>query len=272
MSKELEFLSRLAAAGRLDRRAFLGRAAALGIGATFANSLLASAVRAQGPQKGGDLRMGLTGGESTNSLDPATWLTQVPQNFGSTWGELLVLQSPEDGSPQPMLAESWEASADAPNGIQDPKGVTFHNGKELTPKTRRKRSAAIQMRTPNLPHWGCCGDRRYFSRWRSCGSLSSPTRTSAAAHRLPPGYPAERRLRRSCGLRSELKVEVNEPGVARFTKYDGYWNDDIGHVGSVEVIVMNDATARTSALQSGQVHIINRVEPRTVAPLERVPG
>jgi peptide/nickel transport system substrate-binding protein len=53
--------------------------------------------------------MGLTGGESTNSLDPATWLTQVPQNFGSTWGETIVLQSPEDGSPQPVLALHQEA-------------------------------------------------------------------------------------------------------------------------------------------------------------------
>ena len=95
MSKELEFLSRWAAAGRLNRRVFLGRAAALGVSATFANTLLSSAVRAQGPQKGGDLRMGLSGGESTNSLDPATWLTQVPQNFGSTWGELLVQSDPE---------------------------------------------------------------------------------------------------------------------------------------------------------------------------------
>ncbi|MGQ3295608.1 MAG: ABC transporter substrate-binding protein, partial [Shinella sp.] len=48
--------------------------------------------------------------------------------------------------------------------------------------------------------------------------------------------------------------------------------DEIGHVASVEVVVMNDATARTSALQSGQVHIINRVEPRTVALLARMPG
>lgn len=133
MSKELEYLSRLAATGRLNRRAFLGRAAALGVSATFANSLLSSALSAQGPQKGGHLRMGLTGGESTNSLDPATWLTQVPQNFGSTWGELLVLQSPEDGSPQPMLAESWEASDDAVEWrFKIRKGVTFHNGKELT--------------------------------------------------------------------------------------------------------------------------------------------
>ena len=135
MSNELDYLSRRVAAGRLSRRDFLGRAAALGVTASMANSLLAGAARAQAPQKGGDLRMGLTGGESTNSLDPAKWLTQVPQNFGSTWGELLVLQSPEDGSPQPVLAESWEASDDASQWrFKIRRGITFHDGKDLTPE------------------------------------------------------------------------------------------------------------------------------------------
>ena len=53
MSNELEILSRYVAKGRLSRRDFLGRAAALGVSATFANSLLSSAVRAAGPVKGG---------------------------------------------------------------------------------------------------------------------------------------------------------------------------------------------------------------------------
>ena len=47
MSNELEFLSRYVAQGKLSRRDFLGRAAALGASATFANSLLSSAARAQ---------------------------------------------------------------------------------------------------------------------------------------------------------------------------------------------------------------------------------
>ena len=46
MSNELEFLSRYVAKGKLSRRDFLGRAAALGVTATFANSLLSSAARA----------------------------------------------------------------------------------------------------------------------------------------------------------------------------------------------------------------------------------
>jgi peptide/nickel transport system substrate-binding protein len=90
MSNELDYLSRRVAAGKLSRRDFLGRAAALGVAATVANSLLSKAVRAAGPVKGGTLKAGLQGGESTNSLDPATFLSQVPFAFGKCWGETLV--------------------------------------------------------------------------------------------------------------------------------------------------------------------------------------
>src|SRR5690606_26090583 len=109
--------------------------AALGVSAAFANTLLESAARAQGAVKGGALKMGLLGGESTNSLDPAKWLTQVSQNFGLTWGETMIGQSPEDGSATPALAESWDASDDATEwSFKIRKGVTFHNGKEMTPE------------------------------------------------------------------------------------------------------------------------------------------
>ncbi|TIL23794.1 MAG: twin-arginine translocation signal domain-containing protein [Mesorhizobium sp.] len=59
MSQQLEYLSRYVAAGRLSRREFLGRATALGVSATFANSILASAARAQGPVRGGITRAAL---------------------------------------------------------------------------------------------------------------------------------------------------------------------------------------------------------------------
>jgi peptide/nickel transport system substrate-binding protein len=36
-------------------------------------------------------------------------------------------------------------------------------------------------------------------------------------------------------------------------KFAGYWRDDRGHADQIEIIVINDATARTSALQGGQV-------------------
>jgi len=70
------------------------------------------------------------------------------------------------------------------------------------------------------------------------------------------------------------KVTVNEPGV-RYggEKFANYWQGDkLGHAAQVEIVVINDPTARTSALQGGQVHMINRVEPKIVDLVKRVPG
>lgn len=279
MSDELKYLSQRVVRGILNRRDFLGRASALGVSSTFAGTLLANAARAQGAQKGGDLRLGLQGGESTNSLDPAQWLTQVSQNFGSTWGELLVLPSPEDGSPQPVLAESWESSDDATEWrFAIRKGVTFHNGKELEPEDvaqtiRRHSDDATQSAAlgvvRDIRDVSVDGNNVVFK--LTSGNADLPLLLTDYHLIIQPngGYDDP-----AAGIGTgPYQVEVDEPGVRHVsTKYDGYWNDDIGHVASVEVIVMNDATARTSALQSGQVHIINRVEPRTVALLARMPG
>ncbi len=81
MSDELKHLVERVARNLHSRRDFMGRAAALGVGAIAANSMIATAVRAAGPVKGGHLKMGLQGGESTNSLDPALSASSVPFAF-----------------------------------------------------------------------------------------------------------------------------------------------------------------------------------------------
>ena len=68
------------------------------------------------------------------------------------------------------------------------------------------------------------------------------------------------------------KLTSYQAGVrATFEKNADDWRDDRGFVDSVELIVMNDTTARIAALSSGQVHFINAVEPKTVKLLERAP-
>src|SRR3546814_9293803 len=63
------------------------------------------------------------------------------------------------------------------------------------------------------------------------------------------------------------------PGVrVTFEKNTNDWRDVRGYVESVEIIVINDATARTAALSSGQVNFINRVDPKTVDLLKRGPN
>src|SRR5690606_10947762 len=98
------------------------------------NSMLASAARAEGPVKGGMLKAGLQGGESSNVLDPALNLSQVNFNFGKCWGELLVELAP-DGSLENRIAESIGSSPDAKVWtMKIRKGVEFHDGKTVTPE------------------------------------------------------------------------------------------------------------------------------------------
>ena len=279
MTKELEFLAREAVRGRLNRREFLGRAAALGFTATMASNLLTSSALAQTPQKGGTLKVGLVGGESTNSLDPATWLSQVTQVFGKCWGETLVFSKPEDGSPVPLLAESWEASDDVKQwSFKIRKGVTFHDGKELTPDdvvaTLKRhanpegKSGALGIVEP-LTDIKADGDNVVIT--LDTGNADLPLLLSDYHLVIQPNGGMDKP---DAGIGTgPYKVEVNEPGVRHVgTKYEGHWRDDVGFVDSVEILVMNDTTARMSALQSGQVHIINRVEPKTVSLLSRSPS
>ncbi|TIW81724.1 MAG: twin-arginine translocation signal domain-containing protein, partial [Mesorhizobium sp.] len=111
MKTELDHLAELAGQGRISRRDFLGRTAALGVSAALATTLAGKAF-AQSPIKGGILKAGLQGGESTNSLDPALNLSQVTFSFGKQWGEYLVRLTP-DNKLVNLIAEDIGASKDA---------------------------------------------------------------------------------------------------------------------------------------------------------------
>ncbi len=59
------------------------------------------------------------------------------------------------------------------------------------------------------------------------------------------------------------KLAATKPASGNFEKNTADWRSDRGYVDSVEIIVMNDNTARIAALSSGQVHFINGVDPKT---------
>lgn len=267
-----------AATGRLDRRAFMGRAAALGVGATAASTLLGREVLAQGPRRGGHLAIGMQGGESTNSLDPALGLTQVPGKYFGTAGELLVTLAP-DGSIDHRLAEEITSSDDATTWyFRIRQGVEFHNGRTVTPEDVAQ---TLRRHSNEESQSGALGVMRGISDIRVDGDLvvlETPTPNADLPYLVsdwhlviqPDGgfeNPAD-------GIfAGAYRIVENEPGVRHvFEKFANYWDDSIGHYDSVEILVINDPTARNSALQSGQVQLINRVEPRVAGLLGRAPG
>jgi len=278
MNNEFRYLLAQAARGRLDRRAFIGRAAALGVTGAMANTLLATAARAQGPQRGGHLVIGLQGGESTNSLDPALALSQVPFSYLRTTGDTLVNISPE-GEIVPRLAEEISASSDAKTwSFKIRSGVEFHNGQTLTAEDCAQ---TLRRHSDEESQSGALGIMRGLTGIRVDGDvlvLETETPNADLPYLLADYHlviqPNGGFDDPSAGIfTGPYKWVGNEPGVRHvMEKFANHWDDSIGHYNSVEMLVINDATARNSALQSGQVQMINRVEPRVAGLLARAPG
>lgn len=278
MNDQLRYYLARAASGKMDRRGFIGRAAALGVTSAVATGLLSGRVLAQGPRRGGHLVIGLQGGESTNSLDPALAASQVPFMNLRTTGESMISIEP-DGSLSPALAEEWEASADATTWrFKIRSGVEFHNGQTLTAEDVAQ---TLRRHSDENSQSGALGIMRGVSGIAVDGDtvvLTTNTPNADLPYLLgdyhliiqPNGGiddPA------SGVFTGPYKMVEDEPGVRHvMERFENHWDPSVGHFNSVEFLVINDATARNSALQSGQVQMINRVEPRIAGLLARAPG
>jgi len=278
MSDELRYLLNRVTQRKISRRAFLGRAAALGVSGAVANTMLAGAVRAQAPQRGGHLLLGLQGGESTNSLDPALALSQVPYNYLRQIGDTLVNLAP-DGTLDMRIAEEIDASDDAQTWyFRIRQGVEFHDGRTLTPEDVL---LTMQRHSDENSQSGALGIMRAIRNMRVDGDmfvveLDGPNADLPYLMQdyhlvIQPGGGIDDP---ASGIATgAYRMVENEPGVRHvMEKFANYWDDSVGHFASTEILVINDATARNSALQSGQVQMINRVEPRVAGLVARAPN
>ncbi|MFT4783787.1 MAG: peptide/nickel transport system substrate-binding protein [Paracoccaceae bacterium] len=278
MSDELKYLSKLAAAGKLDRRAFMGRAAALGASTSFAGGLLSSAASAAGhatPVKGGTLKVGIQGGSSTDSLDPALAANDTMIMNLRLYGDTLVEVTAE-GEIENRLAEEVTASADASVWtFKIRKGVTFHDGKPLTPQDVAR---TMERHAGEESKSGALGILRGIKEWAIDGddfivTLNQPNADLpyliSDYHLViqPDGGFADPGAGMGTG---PYIMRSNEAGVRHvYEKNPNYWDDSVGHAATVEMIVINDDTARVAALQSGQVHMINRIPPKVAGFVAR---
>lgn len=279
MSNELNHLLSQAVAGRMNRRDFVRRAGALGVSAAVAGTLLTTAAHAEDmPVKGGTLRAGVQGGDSTDTLDPALAASPAPFLINSTWGETLVEVS-EKNEIIMRLAEEVSANADATQWkFKIRKGVKFHNGAEMTPDDVL---ATLKRHTDEKSKSGALGVVKGISDMKVEGD--SITLTLASANADLPFLMADYHLmiqpgggvdNPAAGIGTgPYKVANFEPGViCSFEKFADYWDADRGHADTVEVLIINDNTARTAALQSGQVQMIDRVDPKIAELLKGASG
>ena len=274
---ELRDLGRRLGAGTVTRRQLLGRAAALGISATALSGLLPGVTLAQGtPKRGGHLKVGLDGAGTSDSLDPATYTVLFMEILGQKLYSQLV-EVDEKGHVQPSLATSWEAQPGAADWVVKlRKGVTFHNGKEMEAadviysinhhrgKDSKSGAKASLEQIADLK----ATDKYELTFTLSAGNADLPY-ILADYHLgiMPEGAPYDKGIGTGAFI-----LETFEPGQRALTKRNpNYWNPDRGFVDSVETVAINDPTARVAALQSGSVHLINRVSPKVFGMLKANP-
>ncbi len=268
---ELEYWKQQIKKGRIGRREFLGRSAALGVTTAMATTMLSSMGIAAEPKKGGSLKMGIGAGATTDSLDPATYPDNCTGTLGGATGnQLAVIDA--TGTITPDLAESFEPADDAKTWVfKLRKGVTFHNGKTVTSndvlETYRhhmgegSKSAAKSVLDPIAEIKADGPDTVIFT--LKSGSADFPFITSD--YHLPI-MPAKEGggVDWESGIRTGAFVlESFEPGVSfKLKRNDNYygevWVDDC------EVITIADSTARTSALVTGEIHYNDRADPKTL--------
>jgi peptide/nickel transport system substrate-binding protein len=278
MNDFTKYLAGRVTAGGMNRREFMGRTMAAGLTLAAASQLFETSASAQQPKKGGHLKLGLEGGAATDSIDPAKATSQVMFTAVRTWGDTLVETHPQTRAPLPSLAESWAPSPDASVWtFKIRKGVKFHDGKEMTTDDV---VATLKRHSDSKTESGAAGVLKSVKSIENKGGDLVVTLESGNAD-LPQIFTDYHLViqpnggvdKPAAGVGTgPYKVTSFEPGVRMtFEKNADDWRSDRGFVQTIEIITMNDATARVAALSSGQVHYINRVDPKTVALLKRSP-
>ena len=276
----LKKLEALLACGKIDRRQFLTQVSALGLTAALSPTLFATTAQAATPQKGGRLRFGCTGGSTTDSLDPGLLTSNMNQFINYAIRNSLV-EIDHNFQPIPELAVSWESSPDATQWTFELRqGVEFHNGKPFTSEDvvasiqhhnmEGTKSAAKSIVAP-IKEVKADGKYRVMFVLES-GSADFPFIISDYHLTIFPAGTTEADWPKGIGT-GPYVLDQFEPGVRFFGKRNpNYWKEGRAHFDELEVISITDVNARTVALKTGEIDVMDRCELKTVRLLEKAPG
>ncbi len=280
--KALDYYSKLLTLGKITRREFMGRAMALGATTALAASMAGKAAMAATPKKGGRFRIALTGGSTADSLDPA--LINDTYMINVLFGQLrnCLTEISETGELIGELAESWDASDDAVTWtFKLRQGVEFHNGKtmdandvvaSLNHHRGEETKSAAKGIIADITDVKADGKDTVVCTL-SGGNADFPYLVSDY-HLLICPAKAEGGIDWESGVGTGgFVLDSFEPGIRTNTKRSpNYWKEGRGHFDEVETLFISDVTARTSALQTGEIDAMNRADLKTIHLLKRTPG
>jgi peptide/nickel transport system substrate-binding protein len=268
-----QFLNRTS----LDRRALIHLSVATGLTVTIGATMFPRP-SAAAPKKGGHLKLGLSKGSTTDSLDPATYLDYYMATVG--WGCLGngLTQVDEKGAIQPDLAESFEPSSDAKTwAFKLRKGLSFHNGKTVAAADviasvrhhmgENSKSAAKSL-VAAIKEIKADGESIVFALKE--GDADFPYLLSDYHLPIMPGK-GDGSVDWASGSRTgPYMLEKFTPGVNSTMKRNPNYHRDCWFE-TVEVLPVIDAVARTNAILNNDVEYIDSCDPKTIKLLQNNP-
>jgi peptide/nickel transport system substrate-binding protein len=272
-------LESLLKTGKISRRKFLTGLSALGIAAAASPLFPASSAKAAGPEKGGKFVMALAEGLTSDSLDPATFMTESIANINWQLRNNLV-EIDHNLNPIPELAESWEPSPDAKKWtFKLRKGVEFHNGKTFEAQDvldsinhhrgKDSKSAAAALLKSIIDIKADGKNVVVFSLKE--GNADFPYILGDYHLSILPAGTEGGDFTKGIGTGGYI-LENYEPGVRAFVKRNpNYWKEDRAHFDEIESLCINDTNARSVALSTGKIHWIHRADMKTAHLLEKNP-
>ena len=275
-TKRLEALADQARRQVIDRRRFMEGALATGMTVSAASALWSNKVEAATPKNGGTYRVGMHDGNTTDRLDPGTtesvYMIQLNHAFRSYLTE--ITNENEIG---PDAAESWEASADAATWtFKLYEGVEFHNGKPFTAedavaslnyhRNEESKSAAKAL-LEDVEDIKADGAHTVVIKMKS-GNADLPYLLSDY-HLVMMPSDGEGNVDWQSGIGTgPYKIDSHDPGVqSRLSRHENYHRTT--YFDAVSTTVVNDVSARQSALLTGEFDAISDVDLKTVRLLGR---
>ena len=265
---------------KVPARFMTTRRSVLGTGAAFAGlaatGLGTGRVRAQ--SRGGTFRAAIGAGTTVDTLDPGTWANEFTISQAHAYNGFLTGVR-RDGTLEPQIAESWEATPDAASWrFKIRSGITFHSGKTLTPEDvvssiryhmGEDSTSAAKPLLDAITDIRIDGDSVVFD--LESGSADFPFTFTDYHLAIMPAADGSIDWRSGDGC-GPYRLAEFEPGLrSRFVRNENDFIADRGFFDEVEMVAVVDTNARTTALVSGDVNFADRLDLKTVGLLARNP-
>ena len=263
--------------GKLSRRDFMSYAIASGFTVAAASTMFATAARAEA-KKGGVFKAAVGHGQTTDSLDPATWTNGFTFPFGKSLMGAPLVQISAKNEVVPHVAESFEPTDGAKKWIVKlRKGVVFHNGKTLDSTdvvdtinyhiSADSKSPAKAVLSSIVSVKADGPDTVVFE--LNSGNADFPYLLSDYHLAMYPSEGGEAQWDKGIGA-GPYVLKSFEPGVKLVGERNPNYFKDTWFDG-IEMLSIVDTAARTNAYLSGEAHFIDRADLKTIDMLKGAP-